>query len=184
MIQRDSSPLKRLLARGACILAIFPPILIVVVWSANVQEPLAIRLWSNPNFRVGIEVDRTTFSLFFAKEINKKASAHQFEIWQSNRMLYVEHRRFGFRYLRGVFVNHGGLGQDGTNALIAARAAIEIGIPSVLAILLCLLCPIWYLRRYPSENRRQTANRCRDCGYSLIGNVSGICPECGAKLAR
>ena len=24
---------------------------------------------------------------------------------------------------------------------------------------------------------------CRRCGYSLTGNVSGVCPECGAKFA-
>ncbi len=25
-------------------------------------------------------------------------------------------------------------------------------------------------------------DRCRRCGYDLTGNVSGVCPECGAKL--
>lgn len=24
--------------------------------------------------------------------------------------------------------------------------------------------------------------RCRECGYNLTGNVSGICPECGALI--
>ena len=23
---------------------------------------------------------------------------------------------------------------------------------------------------------------CRDCGYNLTGNVSGVCPECGTQL--
>jgi hypothetical protein len=27
--------------------------------------------------------------------------------------------------------------------------------------------------------RRQT-NRCLKCGYRMTGNVSGVCPECGA----
>jgi hypothetical protein len=27
--------------------------------------------------------------------------------------------------------------------------------------------------------RRQT-NRCLKCGYRMAGNVSGVCPECGA----
>ena len=27
-------------------------------------------------------------------------------------------------------------------------------------------------------------NECVKCGYSLIGNVSGVCPECGWKLMR
>lgn len=25
---------------------------------------------------------------------------------------------------------------------------------------------------------------CGNCGYNLQGNVSGVCPECGARLAR
>lgn len=25
-------------------------------------------------------------------------------------------------------------------------------------------------------------DRCLHCGYSLIGNVSGICPECGERI--
>ena len=28
-----------------------------------------------------------------------------------------------------------------------------------------------------------SANRCTACGYLLVGNVSGTCPECGAALA-
>ena len=26
--------------------------------------------------------------------------------------------------------------------------------------------------------------RCAKCGYSLIGNVSGLCPECGTKIEK
>jgi hypothetical protein len=25
---------------------------------------------------------------------------------------------------------------------------------------------------------------CRNCGYNLLGNVSGVCPECGALTPR
>ena len=25
-------------------------------------------------------------------------------------------------------------------------------------------------------------NRCRECGYDLTGNVSGVCPECGTRI--
>lgn len=31
--------------------------------------------------------------------------------------------------------------------------------------------------------RRQT-NRCLECGYSLRGNVSDVCPECGSSVSR
>jgi hypothetical protein len=29
--------------------------------------------------------------------------------------------------------------------------------------------------------RRWLYRRCMHCGYSLIGNVSGVCPECGKR---
>ena len=35
------------------------------------------------------------------------------------------------------------------------------------------------LRRY----RRAKAGCCRKCGYSLVGNVSGVCPECGTSIS-
>lgn len=34
------------------------------------------------------------------------------------------------------------------------------------------------LRRY----RRRRRNQCVTCGYSLVGNVSGACPECGRRI--
>ena len=36
------------------------------------------------------------------------------------------------------------------------------------------------LRRY----RRRRRGLCLKCGYDLTGNVSGVCPECGAEVAR
>lgn len=44
----------------------------------------------------------------------------------------------------------------------------------VLAIILWL-----YLR---SPLRRFSKNQCMECGYLLIGNTSGICPECGTPI--
>jgi hypothetical protein len=32
--------------------------------------------------------------------------------------------------------------------------------------------------------RRASEGHCRRCGYDLTGNVSGVCPECGAVAAR
>jgi len=38
-------------------------------------------------------------------------------------------------------------------------------------------------RRLHRRSRRR-AGRCVRCGYDLRGNVSGVCPECGAEVAR
>src|SRR5688500_17096563 len=34
-----------------------------------------------------------------------------------------------------------------------------------------------------SRRRRVDGDACRSCGYDLTGNVSGVCPECGATLS-
>ena len=33
------------------------------------------------------------------------------------------------------------------------------------------------------DRRRIPPGHCQECGYNLTGNVSGVCPECGAKIA-
>ncbi len=33
------------------------------------------------------------------------------------------------------------------------------------------------------DRRRIPPNHCRNCGYNLTGNVSGVCPECGCRIA-
>ncbi|HEY3243575.1 MAG TPA: hypothetical protein VGM03_09510 [Phycisphaerae bacterium] len=49
-------------------------------------------------------------------------------------------------------------------------------LPAVLGVLCALNCARRPLRRY----RRRVHGQCPSCGYDLTGNVSGVCPECGA----
>ncbi len=37
-----------------------------------------------------------------------------------------------------------------------------------------------YLRGPVRRGLRARRNHCVGCGYSLAGNLSGVCPECGA----
>jgi hypothetical protein len=46
-------------------------------------------------------------------------------------------------------------------------------------LLVLMLVP--YLRWGEREHRR-AAGLCLTCGYALLGNVSGTCPECGAII--
>ena len=41
----------------------------------------------------------------------------------------------------------------------------------------------WSWRRRTRKARHQQIAPCCNCGYSLVGNVSGICPECGTTVA-
>jgi len=40
-----------------------------------------------------------------------------------------------------------------------------------------------YLERLQMRRGRIDGPRCMKCGYLLIGNLSGICPECGSNMA-
>ena len=43
-------------------------------------------------------------------------------------------------------------------------------------------CYVGYRGEYPRDLRRERAakGQCLACSYDLRGNVSGVCPECGA----
>jgi hypothetical protein len=45
--------------------------------------------------------------------------------------------------------------------------------------LLAFLPSIWLCL---SRKKATSANDCRDCGYNLTGNTSGVCPECGTAV--
>ena len=61
-------------------------------------------------------------------------------------------------------------------------ACVDIGILTLSAILGAALA--WMLLPRTLGTRRAElragSDRCEGCGYSLRGNVSGVCPECGA----
>ena len=60
-----------------------------------------------------------------------------------------------------------------TPGRIGALGVLALWIPFVALLLPTLL--LWFLDR-----RRPGPGRCRRCNYDLTGNLSGICPECGA----
>jgi|GEM_PF-4216082 len=71
---------------------------------------------------------------------------------------------------------------------IYAVRAIPIGVlplgfaidllATALPVFGCMLAVHWMRRRM-----RNLRGQCQQCGYSLLGNTSGICPECGASHA-
>jgi hypothetical protein len=55
-------------------------------------------------------------------------------------------------------------------------------------LLLTLTAPATYairkIRRHLRTTQRIRSQCCVGCGYSLQGNMSGVCPECGAKAPK
>lgn len=56
----------------------------------------------------------------------------------------------------------------------------EAAMPLWLAFVLTAstTCFLWY------RDRRMPPGNCQNCGYDLMGNVSGRCPECGMVAKR
>ena len=85
---------------------------------------------------------------------------------------YVRHRKFGFGYQHDSDVT-----------------GVEVMIQSPwwpFTIILSLLPIIWLRsrwRRSRAEHRR-IRGQCSACGYSLTGNTSGVCPECGTPVPK
>lgn len=73
----------------------------------------------------------------------------------------------------------------------AVCLSIIVGVrPSMLRLIaiFAITTPItfWQLRRDEWRRlraRRLSSRECLRCGYSLIGNTSGVCPECRTAVA-
>ncbi len=60
---------------------------------------------------------------------------------------------------------------------IGLRRLVEVStIPVFLVVVL-------YCIGARRQDRRRRRNACLSCGYSLVGNTSGVCPECGTAIA-
>jgi hypothetical protein len=55
-------------------------------------------------------------------------------------------------------------------------AFIKLSIAPSAAVLIAGIAAIW------PRGRKRSLRYCRQCGYDLTGNVSGVCPECGTAL--
>ena len=56
----------------------------------------------------------------------------------------------------------------------------SVGLPIWIPFLLIALPTAYLFWR----DRRPPRGHCRECGYNLTGNVSGVCPECGGAFSQ
>src|SRR5947209_5088519 len=79
----------------------------------------------------------------------------------------------------GIVVAYCGLQMDLGSGMIGTVRWIGagIGLPGVVWWTVVWLNR-WHL------NDRPPAGHCRQCGYDLTANVSGVCPECGTPISR
>lgn len=86
-------------------------------------------------------------------------------------------------YARSVFVQEPGLPPPPTFGSLESEIFVfTLPILFLLAsFTLLLLSPPLF--RFARRWHRKRNGRCLDCGYSVIGNVSGVCPECGTAIS-
>lgn len=56
-------------------------------------------------------------------------------------------------------------------------------LPLWMPLAISLVYPLWHLTPWHRRRIRRKHNQCVACGYSLTGNTSGVCPECGTAPA-
>ena len=60
---------------------------------------------------------------------------------------------------------------------------VSVTVPLLWPATLTAILPLIWLGRYLLLRRASRPGLCPNCSYDLTGNVSGVCPECGAAVA-
>lgn len=60
-------------------------------------------------------------------------------------------------------------------------APAEADLPPCHMMPFLLASSVWTAYEFLWRKKSRPRDRCQKCGYSLTGNVSGRCPECGKK---
>lgn len=71
-----------------------------------------------------------------------------------------------------------------TTAATDGLTAHEIHIPAWFPLLIFAALPVFQFIRWRRRRLRVSRNQCLRCAYDLTGNTSGVCPECGLRLAH
>lgn len=64
----------------------------------------------------------------------------------------------------------------------ADRVMVPFAHIGVVAMLVASACLVPDVLRAQKESNRRSKGQCVGCGYSLKGNMSGVCPECGERI--
>jgi hypothetical protein len=141
-------------------------VLTVIILQADqfaVRPPLRWELYQSQRRLIGIYI-----ATAHARILIGEVSEHPFP----ERTGRVPDRMRGFYYRRKV---------DGALGYRTWWIGFPMWVPLTLfAAYPTLACIGWALRGY----RRRRRGLCVKCGYNLTGNVSGVCPECGAEVKR
>ncbi len=105
----------------------------------------------------------------------------EFRVWELPSGVQLRKEAFFPQYHDAAFkIYHSDCEHpDGADCILNGTYFRErfLSLPIIYFNLLFLILAIIFARR---NYRRTRPGCCRHCGYSMIGNESGICPECGS----
>jgi hypothetical protein len=79
---------------------------------------------------------------------------------------------------------HGLRWENASFVSIGPQQTYWVRVPCWSILMLAAVWPLGDVLRGPLRRRRRRhRGECEQCGYSLRGNVSGVCPECGTAAA-
>ena len=90
-------------------------------------------------------------------------------------------QEFGFGW-RHTFIS--GITHPTLPRRLPPRNAYEGSFPVWFIVLLTTILPLWRVISSARRHRRIKTSLCSECGYSLTGNTSGVCPECGTPIPK
>ncbi len=135
--------------------------LLVAVWAIAVFKP--------DTFRYGTIGESVTVMLMFDR------GQLRLSLWLAGdppaATIDAGFERYGFGYEVDVSITP-------TNKV---NRMYRVMMPMWALIAVCAFYPtLAYMREPVTRLRRRRLNQCPPCGYSLMGNMSGVCPECGS----
>lgn len=154
--------MTRLFATAAVLVSILLPLLIAGAWIISCFS--AVEKWhSRSRYCMGLKIDNGGVLLSYDGGSDVRLiTPKKFDFWTIHYDSTPLYSRGGWQY---------------------ARLTFPIWMPFALSCIppLTILVTRPIARRLRIRRRRRRG-LCMQCGYSLRGNVSGVCPECGAPL--
>jgi len=176
-------PVRRRLFTIAWVLSFLLFLVTMVLWAGGF--PVAVGI-GNRRAMVAIEIrDCVNFSLW-TYHLDEKESS-------TIKSPFIRVSGSGLLMLASDVVATSGYDGD---MFSLARSRYFDGPGSASVVQYFVACPFWFLacifsvlpatwvvlRR--ARSRRIARRLCPTCGYNLTGNVSGVCPECGAAIPK
>ena len=129
--------------------------------------------------------------VFGASAVSMERYTHQYRLPRNHAALWSQGGRLGLQvtYIdkdkptgRGRSWRFAGLEIQTSGRYLGEHTTVA-SVPFFVPIILLLVYPVIVFIRGPLRRwRRHIRGQCDQCGYNLTGNVSGVCPECGARV--